>query len=169
MRCVVSPWSLTVNWTGSPSSAVRLGTRPSTNIGGCRYESVAGFVSNTHNSVEHLVTPDSHLATHVYTPVSADSKFDIESLAARSSSDEVTLSSGLIFSSSLHRINHEVIYFWVEKEELGDALWTIVKIMREFYKYLKTAHYEHSFTKKRVGYKLDWVPTFQANLIVTPA
>jgi len=105
------PWSLTVNWTGSPSSAVRLGTSPSTNIGGCRYESVPGFVSNTHSSVEHLVTPESHLATHVYTPVSADSKFDIESLAAKSSRDEVTLSSGLTSTSFLYKIYRDDIYF----------------------------------------------------------
>lgn len=108
---LVSPWSLTVNWTGSPSSAVRLGTSPSTNIGGWRYESVPGFVSNTHNSVEHLVTPESHLATHVYTPVSADSKFDIESLAAKSSRDEVTLSSGLTSTSFLYKIYRDDIYF----------------------------------------------------------
>lgn len=85
------PWSFTVNWTRSPSRAVRLGTRPSTNIGGCRYESLAGFVSNTLSSVEHLVMPDSLRATHVYTPASAGPKSDIHSLAASPSRSVVTL------------------------------------------------------------------------------
>lgn len=108
---------------------MRLGTRPSTNIGGCRYESVAGFVSNTHSSVEHLVTPDSHLATQVYTPVSVDSKLDIESLAARSSKDEVTLPSGLTSTSSLRRTYRGIVYLGekhrdIEREELsGGALY----------------------------------------------
>lgn len=106
------PWSLTLIWTRSPSTTTRLGTRPWTNIGGRRYEeSFVDFVSNTHNSVEHLVMPDSHLAMQVYTPVSADSKFDIESLAVTSSqSDDTRPSSVSTFSSSLRRTRDRVTH-----------------------------------------------------------